>query len=288
MKSMTGFGSSEASGDGVRVAVEIKSVNSRFCDINVRLPSPVREIELRLSEAIKKQVLRGHIDAFVSWECERESASPFNLDLARNYCSQLLELKEELGLKGDPELGLILQFPDIFKSNSCEPELEALIPLLDKAFGEALTELDSAKSAEGERIRSDFAVRIGSIEDRLEEIERLAPQQSERVKKRLEDNLKSLKLSDLDSNRISMEATIWADRLDVTEECIRLRSHCQQFMKLLSSEGAIGKSLGFLLQEMNREANTIGSKSADAEISQISVSIKEEVEKIREQVQNVE
>jgi len=288
MRSMTGFGSGEAFGDGIRVVVEVKSVNSRFCDVNVRLPRPIPELELRLAEAVRRRVSRGRVDLLVSWEWDEAAAPALNLSLARSYYSRLLELKRELGLKGDPELGLLLQFPDIFKGDPGGPELRFLLPPLEEALERALAELESARAAEGERIRSDLARRVGLVEAKVAEVEELAPRQLEKVKRRLEGNLRTLGVSDPDGNRISMEAAIWADRLDITEECLRLRSHCERFLDLLSSEGAVGKALGFLLQEMNREANTIGSKSADAEISQLSASIKEEVEKMREQVQNVE
>ncbi len=290
IKSMTGFGRGEAEHEGTKVTVEAVSVNNRFCDVSIRLPRSLSELESRLAEAVRKRVQRGRINLSVTCkEMEAgEKSLEVNMELARVYRDRLSALQKELDLGGSVDVHLIASRPDVFKYEPKELVSDQIGPLVSEASEAALDALDQMRRTEGKHLYDDFRKRIGMLEDLIRRIEQKAPERVERLRDRLSEQIERLLMRQVDEQRLAMEIAIFAERSDVTEECVRFRSHNQQFLTTLEIGETVGRKLNFLLQEMNREANTIGSKSNDADISHFAVSIKEEIEKLREQVQNVE
>ena len=290
IKSMTGFGRGEAEREGTQVTVEAVSVNNRFCDASIRLPRSLSEMEPRLAELVRKRVQRGRVNLSVTCkEMEAgEKSLEVNMELARVYRDRLCALQKELDLGGSVDVQLIASRPDVFKYEPRELVSDQIGPLVSEASEAALDALDQMRRMEGKHLYDDFVERIGTLEDLIRRIEEKAPERVERLRDRLGEQIERLLMRQVDEQRLAMEIAIFAERSDVTEECVRFRSHNQQFLTTLEAGETVGRKLNFLLQEMNREANTIGSKSNDADISHFAVSIKEEIEKLREQVQNVE
>jgi len=290
IKSMTGFGRGEAEREGVTVTVEAISVNNRFCDVAVRMPRSFSEMESKLAEKVRARIRRGRVNLSVT--CKEaavgEKALEVNVELARVYRDMLSELQKELDLDGSVDVHLIASLPDVFKYEPKEVASEHIWALISEASDAALDALDEMRRAEGERLYDDFVERIGGLEELLRRIEESAPERVVRLRDRLREQVARLLTEQVDEQRLAMEIALFAERSDVTEECVRFHSHDQQFLTALEAGEAVGRKLNFLLQEMNREANTIGAKANDATISHFVVAIKEEIEKLREQVQNVE
>jgi len=290
IKSMTGFGRGEAEREGVTVTVEAISVNNRFCDVAVRMPRSFSEMESKLAEKVRARIRRGRVNLSVT--CKEaavgEKALEVNVELARVYRDMLSELQKELDLDGSVDVHLIASLPDVFKYEPKEVASEHIWALVSEASDAALDALDEMRRAEGERLYDDFVERIGGLEELLHQIEESAPERVVRLRDRLREQVARLLTEQVDEQRLAMEIALFAERSDVTEECVRFHSHDQQFLTALEAGEAVGRKLNFLLQEMNREANTIGAKANDATISHFVVAIKEEIEKLREQVQNVE
>ena len=289
--SMTGFGTSQVRREGIQLSVEIRSVNGRFCDVRVRAPNWMSELEPRVKELVKREIARGTVTATIDWQKENERAKRVSVDLelARAYRDRLLELQDLLNVEGSVDLDLLSRFPDIFRSELPSYDMDAVWTLVAEACQEALSQHLEMRRAEGAAIQRDFRGRIRSLEELLGEVERLVPMRVERVSDRLKDRIaRLLDSGEVDESRLAMEVALFADRADVTEECVRLRSFNQQFLEALEGDDAAGRKLTFILQEISREANTLGAKANDVEISHLVVKIKEEIERLREQVQNVE
>jgi len=289
--SMTGFGKAEVLKEGIKATVEITSVNNRFCEIQFRLPKFLSELEGEIKKLILSKVTRGKINFALGWEEEVPASSlvKLNSEVADLYYSVFLELKEKYNLKGEAELKDFVNLPDILKVEKDEYDHKKAWEIIKKVTLAALRQMDKMRRSEGERLSEDMKKRVAKLGDVIEQIEKLSLKNfefyREKLKKRISEILDNF---ELDQQRIAMEAGILAERADVTEECVRFRSHNQQFLSALRENGAVGKRLTFLLQEMNREANTIGSKAVHPEILQKVIFLKEEVEKLREQVQNIE
>ena len=293
VKSMTGFGRGEYNDGKRNILVEIKSVNHRYCDIQVRMPRRYSFAEDAIKNAIKAKVNRGKID--VSMSVEYIAESDIKVELNRPLVSQYIEnmnvLKDEYGVKGDITLDLISSMPEVLKQVTDVEDEDEIRHNIIKATDIAADNLVKMREVEGEKLAKDLVERADLIKDMVGEIsvkaEALPGIYRDKLKARIDDILDGA--AEISEERLAQEVAIFADKADITEEITRLRSHMDQMKSIIAeSKGADGKKLDFLVQEMNREANTIGSKANDLGITEIMLRIKSEVEKIREQVQNIE
>jgi len=291
IKSMTGFGRGEVTENGYQAVVEIRSLNGRFCDVSVRLPRNLSELEPRITERVQARIVRGRVSVTVSWnDPEGEHRTfLFNADLARAYRDGLLDLQRQLNVPGEIDIRLLSGMPDVIAYEVEKVDIESAWAIMVKACDTALDQLEQMRQAEGATLSQYLIKRIGVLEKQIEEIQARAPRGVEHARDRLQKRLQELlHVEYVDEQRLAMEVALIAERSDVTEECERFRSHNTQFLEMLNNEKSAGRQLNFLLQEMNREANTIASKTNDADISHIAIRIKEEIEKLREQIQNIE
>ncbi len=291
ISSMTGYGRAELVREDVKASVEISSVNNRFCEIQFRLPKFVSSLESKLKETILSTITRGKISYTLNWEESLPIATyaKLNEEAADVYKSIMTQLKEKYNLSGDITVEHFLSLPDLIKVEKEEYDSDKAWEVVREVTLTALEEFNSMRKSEGSRLASDLKQRIHKLEGTISEIEELTPLNVNNYRKKLTARISEL-LADVvvDMQRIEQEVALMAEKCDVTEECVRFKSHNQQFLTALKEGGPVGKRLTFLLQEMNREANTIGAKASDARISQKVIFLKEEIEKIREQVQNIE
>ena len=291
IKSMTGYGRVEALLDGRNIVVEAKSVNHRFLEISLRTPSALFPLEMEYKKKIGERFKRGRIDVSIRLEGEGADTSKvnLNLDIARNYFDVLNRLKAEFNLQEPITLKSLTVFRDIFTPPSETQLTPNFLSQVEKTLQEALSMLMNMRQDEGMALYSDMQMRLKVITEIMETIRLRAPQVVLEYQKRLADRIKELTAGyALDDARLAQEVAIMADRCDITEELVRMQSHISQFETLLQSEDAEGKKIDFLLQEMNREINTIGSKSNNAEIARQVIEAKSELGKLREQAQNIE
>ena len=289
VRSMTGFGRGTASDTRFEMVVEIHSVNNRFLDIVIRGGREVMQLEQRIREYLRKHLERGRIVVSVDVEGNREGEPVVDIDKANAYLDILNALKERFDLSGEPDLALLSGFRDVISSNAAEEVGEELWDTIQPALEDAVQALMVMRQREGAALEEDLSARLEAIENGLTEIEELAPERSRGYAQRLRNRVEEvLEGTEIDENRLYNEIAIFTDRIDISEECTRLNSHLNQARQIMGGEDPAGRQLNFLLQEMHREVNTIGSKSNEHEISHIVVSMKEELEKIREQVQNIE
>ncbi len=289
--SMTGFGRGESSSDGITVGVELRSVNSRFLEVSSRLPRSLSLRENEIKEIIRGRISRGKINLVINVEREVEGQPPLkiNVSAARAYYKLLSQLKKAVKLTQPVRLEHLLQFSEVLEQRETEGTDEQEWQITKDALAKALDELEQMRKNEGGELETDFRSRIRNLEGTLDEIENLSKEQVPLERDRLRERIKELiERAPVDEDRLELEIALLADRLDVTEECVRFRSHNKFFLEAIEKGDAAGRRLNFLVQEMNREANTIGSKSSSTEISHRVVKVKEELEKIREQLQNIE
>lgn len=288
---MTGYGKGMSRNDNFEVTVEIKSVNNRFLDINVRLPKELNHEEMAMRDFIKARVLRGKINVFVNIRENPQSESDLfvNWEAIKKNFNHLKAIRETLGIKEEIRLEHLLSFPDVFNPDLEELAEEQLHPLIFTALEEAMNEFLEMSRQEGANILADVNKRLQKVEDLTREIETLAPSNLQEEFDRLYRNTMNLiGEKKLDKTRLEQEIALISDRVDITEEIVRMKSHIDLFKKTLNTGGEVGKRLNFILQEMNREANTMNSKTTLLDISHRVIKIKEEVEKLREQIQNAE
>jgi uncharacterized protein (TIGR00255 family) len=290
--SMTGFGRGEAAVGNASGAVELRSVNSRFCEVSVRLPRNLSEYETDVQARIKQQFSRGRISVQAQVETSTGDVLPIQVDPegVRAYMSILNDLRAQAGITAPVRLEHLLNYSDIFTSpDPPVDEHESMWKAVSEALDGAIEELRRMRRQEGSALLADLEQRIEAIDRQLGRVEDRAPMRVEEARERLNRRLGELMEDDrLDRDRLELEIALLADRVDVTEECVRLRSHLELFRQSLNSETPEGRKLNFIAQEINREVNTIGAKANDSEIAHIAVEMKDELEKIREQVQNVE
>jgi uncharacterized protein (TIGR00255 family) len=288
--SMTGFGRSEMSAPGVRISIEIRSVNNRFCEIGMKLARELNALEGDIRDRIRGRIARGKISLLISLTHDGEEAAlQIDAPKARACYAKLQELNRALGHEAPVTLGQLLHFSDYFTQPADIGINESAQALMFAALDAALDDLVSMRCQEGAGLAADLLNRQLHIEALLADIERLALDQPQMQLAKLKERLESLVSSGpIDPGRLEAELALAADRLDVSEECVRLHSHGRLLRQVMTGREPAGKKLGFLLQEMQREVNTISSKSALAEIAHLAVGIKEEIEKMREQVQNLE
>jgi len=291
LKSMTGFGRSEGETSLGKVFVESRSVNHRYCDINIKLPRRLTPFEARIKELIRSQVSRGRIDVSLKLDTGGEEKVQLNVDfhLAEQYYRALQTLKERLRLKDKITLELLAGAKDLItakeESIDLEPYWEEIVPILKRS----LWDMDEMKRLEGESLAQDLRQRLEKIAQELESIKQQYRSHLDAYRDRLHERLRSLLGGiEVDSYRFQQEIAFLAERTDVTEEIVRAESHLSQFFALLEADEPVGRKMDFLLQEINREVNTVSAKANVAEMSQRVVEVKAELEKIREQVQNIE
>jgi len=288
---MTGYGRGKWEGDTKRVEVEMKSVNHRFCDISPRLPRRLNSLETRVGNFIRQRISRGRVEVLVTVDDSSlaEQKLELDLDLARDIHRALKALQENLRLPGEIRLETLANFKDIFTRKEVETDLEKEWVSVLAALEGALNGLDAMRRDEGLALRQDFLKRLMAIEGMIQEIEGKAPLVLRACRDRLAQRVRELSGGlQIDEARLAQEVAYLAERSDITEEIVRIRSHLIQFRDLLDLLEPAGRKMEFLLQEINREANTLSSKASDSGIAQVAVGIKSELEKIREQVQNVE
>ncbi len=290
LKSMTGFGRAERTVDGFNVKVNLKSVNHRYMDVAIKVPKYYTFMEEKIRQTAAKYISRGKVEVYVSLERIEGGGKTVVLDqdIAKNYVNALKSLKK-LGLKDDVKISTIAQYHDIFKLESDEADEEYISNLILEVFSEAAQDFVDMRINEGKNMEQDILSHLGALADNLEKVEERYPQIVEEYKNRLIRKISEvLEDKNIDETRIITEAAIFAEKSDIGEETVRLRSHIKEFKKAIDTELPIGKKLDFMIQEMNRETNTMGSKANDVEISKIIVNMKSEIEKIREQIQNIE
>jgi uncharacterized protein (TIGR00255 family) len=291
IKSMTGYGRGEWQGEGRRVEVEVKSFNHRYLDISLRLPRRLASLESQVRNCIKQHLSRGRVEFFVQVDNSSLPEQKLELDvaLAKDLHSALKSLKEVLEIPGEIRIETMANFKDIFGHKEVEIDLEKEWTFLQGALEGALNGLEKMRSQEGLTLRGDFLCRLQTIEEMIGTIEGKAPGVLRASHDRLAERVRELSGAlSIDEGRLAQEVAYLAERSDITEELVRIRSHLNQFREMLDRPEPMGRKLEFLLQEINREANTIGSKASDAGMAQVIVGLKSELEKMREQVQNVE
>ncbi|NTW06078.1 MAG: YicC family protein [Peptococcaceae bacterium] len=290
-RSMTGFGRGEAIGQGKRISVELKSVNHRFAEVVLRMPKTFFVIEERIKRQILKEVIRGRVDGFVSVEQLEEQSPGVKVDkgLATSYYYAIEGLFSDLHIVDPVKADYILTLPGVVTVEIPTEDADLLWPVLEDAFNNALSGLLEMRSIEGHRLMLDLLARLEKIRDLLAKIDSRAPVVVEEYRGKLTNRLVQwLEDSTLDINRVMAEVVIFAEKSSITEEIVRFYSHLDLAREALQGIEASGRKLDFIIQEMNREINTISSKSSDLQISNLVVEVKSELEKIREQVQNLE
>ena len=291
IRSMTGFGKCEDTINGYDIIVEIKSVNHRYFEFSSRISRGYGFLDEKLKSYLQSQISRGKIDVFVSIETLEDTDAQVlvNHSLAAGYINALRELADRYGLKDDISVSTVSKYSDIFTVHKSPEDEECIWNAVQSVTDRAVSSLIRMRETEGERLKTDVLERIGTILKLVEKVEERSPQTVVEYQQKLKQRLaEMLGDSNIDEQRILTEAAVFADKVAVAEETVRLRSHFSQCEKMLESNDAVGRKLDFIVQEMNREANTIGSKCVDSEIAHLVVDMKAEIEKIREQVQNIE
>lgn len=291
LRSMTGFGRGEDTIGGRHIVFEIKSVNHKYFEFNSRIPRGYLFLEDKLKAYIQGKISRGKVDVFLQIETLEETDVQVlvNHSLASAYVTALQELKERYQLPDEPSLALLSKYSDIFSVHKAPEDEDAVWEAVRQVADQAIAAFLKMREAEGARLKADILEKAGEIVALVDQVERHTPETVEHYRERLKAKIEEL-LQDnrFDEQRVLTEVAIFADKVAVDEETVRLRSHFQQLQRLVDSDGPVGRKIDFLVQEMNREANTIGSKSVNSQIAYLVVDIKALIEKIREQVQNVE
>lgn len=290
MRSMTGYGRALVEEDGREMTVEVRSVNHRFLDVSCRLPRSIGFLEDAVRKGVAARVARGHVDVFVNYVNRREDAREVRVDtvLAQAYRSALEELGKAVGLTQSASLIDYARLPDVLTVSEKQEDQDALRALLQRALEKALDQLCAMREMEGENMRADILSKMDAIASLQKQIASRAPLVVEEYREKLRARLCALLSGELDEARFATEVAIFADRAAIDEELVRLESHIAQIRAAAALQEPVGRKLDFLVQELNREVNTIGSKASDAQIAQHVVAAKGEIEKLREQVQNIE
>lgn len=292
ISSMTGFGRGEASSGDFTATVELKSVNSRFCEVTIRLPRSIIDRETEVQRRVKDAFSRGRINVQIQVDspADSSSAQQVNREAAASYRTLLEELRDAAGLDEPVQLEHLLRFPDVFRGaeddgHAAEATWTAVSAALEEANGQML----AMRRREGESLEEELLERVDEIDVLLNTVEQQAPNRIPAAHERLKERLSEILEDDrIDRDRIEFEMAMLADRLDIREECVRLHAHIDVFREAIASSDPVGRKLNFLSQEMNREINTIGSKANDPSLSHVVVRMKEQLEKIREQIENIE
>lgn len=291
IKSMTGFGRCEVMEHNRKFTVELKSVNHRYLDINIRMPKKFGFFENAIRALMKEYIQRGKVDMFISYEdtAEENFSIKYNEAVAAKYVDYLHQMTTKFGLRSEIDVCALAGFPEVFAMEEQGIDEEELWGILEKALRGALSQFVESRAVEGESLAKDLMAKLDVMSGYVDVIKERSPQILAEYRERLSEKVKEL-LEDaqIDESRIAMEVTIFADKICVDEETVRLCSHIEATKKALKDGGSIGRKLDFIAQEMNREANTILSKTTDLELSDIGINLKTDIEKVREQIQNIE
>lgn len=291
IKSMTGFGRYEYADESRKITVEVKSVNHRYLDVNIKMPKKLNFFESAIRTLLKEYIERGKVDIYITYEdfTENNLSLQYNKALAGEYLKYLNQMAEEFGLENDIKVSTLSRYPEVFAMEEQPVDEDELWSSLEKALRGAFEPFVESRVREGENLKKDLCEKLDNMVSYVDFIEERSPQIIVEYRARLEEKLREL-LADnqLDDSRIAQEVTIFADKICVDEETVRLKSHILSMKDSLNAGGSVGRKLDFLAQEMNREANTILSKSNDLKISDTGISLKTDIEKVREQIQNIE
>lgn len=291
IKSMTGFGRAEAVTKEWKITVELKSVNHRYLDLNIKMPRKLNLFEGQVRNLIKTYMQRGKVDIFITYEdyTAGSVALKFNRDLAAEYLGYLKEMEQEFQLKNDISVTMLSRYPEVLTMEEQPVNEEKLWNCLEAPLKEACRRFVEAREREGEHLKKDLLAKLDGLDEKVSMVEKRSPEVVQAYREKLETKVHEL-LEDfqIDDNRIAAEVVLFSDKICNDEETVRLHSHIRGMKKILSEQEGIGRKLDFMAQEMNREANTILSKSSDIQISDIAIDLKTEIEKIREQIQNIE
>ena len=291
IKSMTGFGRSEIVKGNRKISVEIKSVNHRYLEAGIKMPKKLNVFESRMRDLLKKYAARGKIDIFINYEDDSESQVnlKFNQNIADEYMAIFNNMSEKYNLKNDMTVGGLARFPEVITMDEVQEDEEELWHFIEEAMKAALEQFVNTRILEGENLKKDLLGKLDHMEELVAFVEKRSPEIMKEYRSKLESKVKEL-LGDttIDESRITTEVIIYADKICVDEETVRLRSHIEHARKCLNEDGGIGRKMDFIAQEMNREANTTLSKANDIEISNAAIDLKTEIEKVREQIQNIE
>ena len=291
IKSMTGFGRSEIVKGNRKISVEIKSVNHRYLEAGIKMPKKLNVFESRMRDLLKKYATRGKIDIFINYEDDSESQVnlKFNQNIADEYMAIFNNMSEKYNLKNVMTVGGLARFPEVITMDEVQEDEEELWHFIEEAMKAALEQFVNTRILEGENLKKDLLGKLDHMEELVAFVEKRSPEIMKEYRSKLESKVKEL-LGDttIDESRIATEVIIYADKICVDEETVRLRSHIEHARKCLNEDGGIGSKMDFIAQEMNREANTTLSKANDIEISNAAIDLKTEIEKVREQIQNIE
>ena len=291
IKSMTGFGRCEVLKDSRKFTVELKSVNHRYLDVNIRMPKKLNFFETSIRTLLKSYADRGKVDIFITYEdlSQSQVSVKYNAALAAEYLKYLNQMAEEFSLDNDVRVSTLSRYPEVFTMEECSEDEDELWNGLKEALEGAFSQFVEMRTKEGERLKEDILLKLDLLSEQIRFIEERSPQIIAEYRTKLEEKMREL-LEDtqIDDNRIAAEVILFADKICTDEEVVRLRSHIQHMKETLEESNGIGRKLDFIAQEMNREANTILSKANDLDISNRAISLKTEIEKIREQIQNIE
>ncbi len=291
IKSMTGFGRCEVQKDSRKFTVEMKSVNHRYLDVNIRMPKKLNFFETAIRNLLKSYANRGKVDIFITYEdlSQAQVAVKYNAALAGEYLKYLKQMEKEFGLENDIRVSTLSRYPEVFTMEEQSEDEEELWNGLKEALEGAFTQFVQTRETEGENLKRDILAKLDNLSELTGHIEERSPQIITEYRAKLEEKMKEL-LADtqIEESRIAAEVILFADKICTDEEIVRLKSHISHMRNTLDEKDEIGRKLDFIAQEMNREANTILSKANDIEVSDYAISLKTEIEKIREQIQNIE
>lgn len=291
IKSMTGFGRCEVQKDARKFTVELKGVNHRYLDVNIRMPKKLNFFETAIRTLLKSYATRGKVDIFITYEdaSQNQLSVKYNEVLAAEYLKYLNQMAEEFGLENDIRVSTLSRYPEVFTMEEQTEDEEELWNGLKEALEGAFTQFVETRTTEGENLKKDILEKLGNLEELVGYIEERSPQIVKEYREKLEEKTREL-LADtqIEEGRIAAEVILFADKICTDEEVVRLKSHISHMRNTLEEQDEIGRKLDFIAQEMNREANTILSKANDIEVSDRAISLKTEIEKIREQIQNIE
>lgn len=291
IKSMTGFGRSEVVTDERKITIELKSVNHRYLDLSIKMPRKLVFLEGAIRNLMKTYMQRGKVDVFITYEDYTLScgALKYNKELAGEYLAYIRQMAEEFGLENDVKAGALSRYPDVLTMEEQSVDEDALWAVLEAPLREACEKFAQSRASEGENLKNDLIAKLDALDEKVSQVEARSPEVVDSYREKLEAKVHELlEDSQIEDSRIAAEVVLFSDKICNDEETVRLHSHIQGMKKMLEEKEGIGRKLDFMAQEMNREANTILSKSSDLIISNIAIDLKTEIEKIREQVQNVE
>lgn len=291
IKSMTGFGRHEVQEEARKITIEMKSVNHRYLDVNIKMPKKLNFFESAIRNELKNYMQRGKVDVFISYEdlTENNICIKYNHELAAEYMKYLKQMAQEFSLDDDIRVSTLSRYPEVLSMEEQTVDEKQLWQLIEKVLKEAGENFAQSRVKEGENLKEDLLKKLEELLIHIEFIAQRSPQILKEYKAKLEDKVKDLLVdAKIEENRLLMEVTLFADKMCVDEEIVRLRSHVETTKETLTAGGSIGRKLDFIAQEMNREANTILSKANNLEISNSAIELKTGIEKIREQIQNIE